>query len=80
MQFSKWLVLHFWHQEAYMILGCDASVVYALWKVPLFLNYDPPPLIHSPFRNVALNPDPLLLVDPGATDPDGPWYRGRFNT
>ena len=60
--------------------GWDENVVYALWKVFLFLNHDPLPLIYSPLRKAASNPDLLLLVDLGATDLDGPWFRGCFGT
>ena len=31
----------------------DEGVVYAFWKVPLFLNHDSLPLIHAPLWNVA---------------------------
>jgi len=72
MQFSKWFILHFWHQGASEILGWDTDAVCTFWKVSLFLNHDPLPLAHSPLWRVALNPNHLLLVDPGATDTDGP--------
>ena len=61
---------------------CDSRVgrrysLHSLKSASVSQPWSPAP---DPSSNVALNPDPLLIVDPGAPDPDGPWYRGRFDT